>query len=127
MISWLTSNVAAIGLFGAAITFIWSAIQFILQRRKEQQDREFEVFHRLVKELVSPEKTESVMRMDRQIAVVFELRHFHRYYEVTGRILKGLREHWETDPENARLVEEIGLTLESIRRWKPGFLQRLGI
>lgn len=55
------------------------------------------------------------------MAVVFELRHFRRYYDVTFRILSGLREKWCADPEFkwARLIEEIDLTLGHICGEKP--------
>jgi hypothetical protein len=110
--------------FGAAIAFIWSAIQFIWLRRKEQEAHEFETFHQLIKDLVSPEdKTES-MWLDRQVAVVFELRHFPRYYEVVNRILTGLRKNWNTDNGNTRLIEEIDLTLGHISTWQPNYVQR---
>ncbi|MEK6325488.1 MAG: hypothetical protein AABN33_27930 [Acidobacteriota bacterium] len=121
MLSWLTSNAAALGVLSAAITFVWSAIQFILVRRKEQQAHEFQAFHRLIKELVSPDDTNKLTWIDRQMAVVFELRHFHRYCDVTFRILSGLREKWCADPESrwTRLIEEIDSTLEHISKQKP--------
>ena len=120
MFSWLTSNAEALGVLGAAITFVWSAIQFILVRRKEQQAHEFQAFHRLIKELVSPDEINKFIWIDRQMAVVFELRHFNRYYDVTVRRLSGLREKWCADPEFrwTRLIEEIDLTLEHIRKQK---------
>ena len=121
MLTWLTSHAAALGVLGAAITFVWSAIQFILVRRKEQQAHEFEAFHRLIKELVSPSHDTQVIWIDRQMAVLFELRHFPRYYEVTIRILNGLREKWSADPEFKwpRLIEELDITVEYIRHRKP--------
>jgi hypothetical protein len=51
--------------------------------------------------------------MDRQIAVVFELRNFKEYFEVTLRMLEGLRETW-ADPRFNRLTEEIGHTIDYI-------------
>jgi hypothetical protein len=117
----------SISVFGAAIAFIWSAIQFIWLRRKEQEAHEFQTFHQLIKDLVSPDDETKSMWLDRQVAVVFELRHFPRYYEVVNRILTGLRTNWNTDNANqhhTRLIEEIDLTLDHIRRWKPNFLQR---
>jgi hypothetical protein len=125
MFYWLTSNMAALGVLGAAFAFIWSAIQFIWLRRREQQTHEFEAFHHLIKNLVSPDDNTKSMWIDRQIAVVFELKHFPRYYEVTVRILRGLREKWITEVVNTRLIEEIDLTLDYIHRWNHNFLQRL--
>ncbi len=121
ILSWLTSHAIALSIIGAAIPFGWSVTQFILVRRKEQQAREFEVFHKLIKELVSPDADTKATWIDRQMAVVFELRHFPRYYEVAVRILSGLREKWGADPEFKwpRLIEELDLTLEYMRRRKP--------
>jgi hypothetical protein len=55
------------------------------------------------------------MKLDRQVAVVFELRHFPRYYEVTRRILTALKHAWGSQPQWSRLVEEIDLTLAHVK------------
>jgi hypothetical protein len=124
MLYWLTSNAAALSIIGAAVAFVWSAVQFILVRRKEQQAHEFETFHRLIKELVSPDPPTQVVWIDRQMAAVFELRNFPRYYEVTVRILAGLRDKWSADPafEWPRLIAEIDMTLLHIRNKQHGWL-----
>lgn len=72
------------------------------------------------------------MKIDRQVAVVFELRHFPRYYPVTKRILTGLRNSWtQTTPGFDRLRAEIDLALAHIesspRWWTLGSRQRLDI
>lgn len=116
MLTWLTSNAAALSIIGAAVTLTWSAIQFILVRRREQQAHEFEAFHRLIKELVSPDPATNRVQAERSIAVLFELRHFPRYYEVTTRILEAVRERLAVpDCEWQELIKEIDLTLEYIR------------
>jgi hypothetical protein len=121
MLNWLTSNATALAILLAALTFVWPVVQFILVRRKEQRTHEFEAFHRLIKELVSPDSDTQSTWLDRQMAVVFELRHFPRYYQVTVRILSGLREQWGSIPDakRHRLIEEIDLTLEHIGHRKP--------
>ena len=124
MLNWLTSNATALAILLAALTFVWPVVQFILVRRKEQRAHEFEAFHRLIKELVSPGSDTQFIWIDRQMAVLFELRHFPRYYEVTVRILNGLREKWSADPEFKwpRLIEELDLTVEYIRHRKPSVI-----
>lgn len=116
LISWFSTNAAGFGILGAAIAFVWSTTQQIVQRRAEAREREFEAFHRLVRELVSPDSLQGVMWIDRQAAVVFELRHFHRYYDFTERMLAGLRSKWTRDPNSQwpRLIEEVDLTLKYI-------------
>ncbi|MNG37384.1 hypothetical protein D3C84_1247180 [compost metagenome] len=59
------------------------------------------------------------MRLDRQIAVVFELRNFKEYFPVTLRIFKGLKESWaEYGPEEKRerLHEELDLAITYIEK-----------
>jgi hypothetical protein len=114
----MLAHSAALSALGATVAFAWSIAQFVLLRRRESRERQFEIYHRLVKDLVSPDSDAGTMRMDRQAAVVFELRHFPRYFEFTERMLKGLKEEWTKDPQChwQRLLEEIDLTLADIRK-----------
>jgi len=116
MAAWLAQNIAALSALGAAIAFVWSAIQFILVRGREQRSQEFEAYHRLIKELVQPDPAAQVTWVDRQVAVVFELRHFKRYHPVTCRILNNLRKKFSADPDFQwpYLIHEIDLTLQHI-------------
>ena len=110
MLNWLGSNLTGLSIIGAVISFIWSFIQFIDTRRRDLQFREFETYHRLIKELVGGE------RIDHQAATVFELRHFPRYYEFTARLLSRLRDDLASQVKAKRLIEEIDLTLAFIGR-----------
>ena len=120
MLEWIKENLTALGALGAAAAFIWPAIQFVLGRRQDRRIREFNTFHRLIKELAEPDEKSGATRVDRQIAIVFELRHFRRYFEVTRRILIGLREAWcQHQGQVERLVDEIDMTLSYIHKRKP--------
>jgi hypothetical protein len=114
-VSWVSSNAASLGIVGAAIAFITSNIQQFFQRRTEAREREFQSFHRLVKDLVTPDAQDGKVWEDRQAAVAFELRNFPRYYEFTQRMLLRLKNIWGAWP---RLVEEIDLTLKYIEQNK---------
>src|SRR5271157_1530981 len=105
---------------GAAVAFIWSTTQQIVQRRAEARERQFQAFHRLVAELVAPDPAHGVTWIDRQAAIIFELRHFKLYYEFIERMLVGLRKKWTADPDFQwpSLVEEIDLTLRHIQQSK---------
>jgi hypothetical protein len=99
----------------AGVTLMWQIIQFSLNKNTEAKSRQFEIYHRLIKELVEPGEKDKTY-IDRQCAVVFELRHFKRYRELTTRILSGLREDWKNDPGfHPRLKNEINLTLDYFR------------
>jgi hypothetical protein len=116
MLSFLAANAAAFGVLGAAVAFAWSVVQFMLIRMRDERHREFELYHRLIKELVALDPETKVMWIDRQCAVMFELRQFKRYDELTLRTLNGLREKWSSDPGFIfpRLIEELDLTVVHI-------------
>ncbi len=120
LIAWLSSNTAALSILGAAIAFIWSTTQQIAQRRAEADERQFQAFHKIVEQVVSPDPKGGLHYVDRQAAVIFELRHFPRYYDFTERLLVRLKEKWEANPEPHAhvLIEEIALTLDHIQKSK---------
>jgi hypothetical protein len=100
---------------GAGVAFVWSVWQFFDVRRRESRNKDFKTYHRLIKELVEPPAPGAALFLDRQIAVVFELRHFKRYREVSVRILKGLKKSWEPNgPSADRLITEIDLTISHL-------------
>jgi hypothetical protein len=114
-----------IGALGATIAFAWSVFQFFSVRRREDRAREFEVFHRLIKELVEPPPS-GPLYIDRQAAVLFELRFYPRYFEFTNRTLEGLRAKWEVSAlEFPRLLEELRITQEYVARRQGSVLRRL--
>lgn len=119
LFAWLSSN-AGLGILGAAIAFIVSTILQMKQRNAEADERQFQAFHKIVESLVSPDPKGGLFYIDRQAAVVFELRHFPRYYDFTERLLLRLKKKWKTDPApySDVLVDEIDLALEHIRKTK---------
>ena len=99
-------------------TIIWTVYQYIDTKKREQNLKEFENYHKLIKELVQPEETSKgeVLYIDRQTAIVYELRHFKRYYPFSYRTLISLKQKWEKVPgQFARLLEELDLTIEYLK------------
>ena len=117
---WLSSNTAALSIAGAAVAFISSTILQIFQRRAEATERQFQAFHKVVEKVVTPEPNEGLYYVDRQAAVIFELRHFPRYSHFTERMLLRLKKRWVDDPgpHAGVLIEEIDLTLKHIQQNK---------
>ena len=104
-----------ISIIGTAIAFIFGIYKFLSERRIAHYWKEFEVYHKLVKELVGPEKENDKMYLDRQAAIIFELRNFKRYYPYSLRMLKGLKETWSTySNQYPRLFEELDLAIKYI-------------
>lgn len=102
------------------MTWIVSTVLQIAQRKVEAEERQFHAFHKIVERVVSPERNEGLVYIDRQAAVVFELRHFPRCYGFTERMLLRLKRKWLADPgpHAEVLIEETDLTLKHIQQNK---------
>ena len=92
-----------------AISFISAAFWAVLQYRQRNKDKRFEAYHDLIDQLVNEQRNpDRAIKLDRQVAIVFELRNFASYYPVSIRILEGFRDVCE----NERIIKEIDLTVE---------------
>jgi predicted negative regulator of RcsB-dependent stress response len=96
-------------------TFGWTAYQYFDTRKRDQNLKEFEIYHKLIKELVQPDE-KNVMFVDRQTAIIYELRNFKRYYSFSYRTLCGLREKWNRPDQFPRLIEELDLTIKFLEK-----------
>ncbi len=119
-VKWLNTNAVILGIvmtiFLAIIPAAWSFIRYLSLKSKELRFERFKIYHQLVRELVEPEAEGRGMMLDRQIAIVFELRNFPEYHEVTLRMLEGLKRSWDTGhPKFKRLLDEMDLTIGYIR------------
>lgn len=107
--------IVIISLLGGVAAFIWSVAQFFIVRNRESRAKKFETYHRLIKELVEPPIQNGVLYIDRQCAIIFELRFLPRYFPLTRRTLLGLRQKWsDAEAQYPRLFEELDLTLQYI-------------
>jgi hypothetical protein len=103
---------AQLSAVGAVTAFLFGAYKYLRERREAHYWKEFEVFHKLVRELVEPPGEGQALYLDRQSAILFELRNFKRYYPYSLCMLKGLRANWTAVPNRfPRLIEELDLTV----------------
>jgi hypothetical protein len=98
---------------GVSLAFVFGVYKFQSERQTVLFWKEFEVYHKLVKELVQPSDN-GAMYVDRQAVIMFEMLNFNRYYPYSLRMLKGLRENWASVPNQLRLIEELELTIAHI-------------
>src|ERR1700722_17050449 len=90
----------------------WAFLKF----RDYVKDRRFHTFHDLIDALVDQQHyPDREIKLDRQIAIVYELRNYTAYYPVVRRILSGLKEN-EWKESDQRIVAETNLTLDFISR-----------
>lgn len=99
------------------IVLAFSSYRYVSIKRKDQMQLEFDHHHKLIAQLVGSEKNTAPMKLDSQVAIVFELQlpRFKRYRPVTVRILKGLSKEWKSKTHQ-RLLTEIELTIKAIKK-----------
>lgn len=115
---WFTEG--KIGLILAGVPLFWSALQYLSIRKREAKQREFEIYHKLIQNIVEGEHPHRDLKADRQIAAIFELRGFPFYYPVSLRILRGLKGTWaesaRVSPGVARVVAEVDIAIRVLER-----------
>ena len=121
---WLAKNMSEIGVMFTVLALVLSLIvlafssyRYVSIKRKDQMQLEFDHYHKLIAQLVGSEKNTAPMKLDSQVAIVFELQlpRFKRYRPVTVRILKGLSKEWKSKTHQ-RLLTEIELTIKAIKK-----------
>jgi hypothetical protein len=107
---WLQSNAGVLSLgLALALTVVpllVAGFVHLAQRKAELRFKKFELYHDLIRRLVEPDQPDGEMRVSRQMAVVFELRNFPEYAEVSARILRGNLEIWMPEKPHLRALRE---------------------
>lgn len=92
--------------------------QFVNVQKADSRQREYENYHNLIEKLVVDRKEiDGWPFIDVQIASVYELRNFPRYFPVTATILGRLKNRIKDVPTQNDLVSEIENTIKFTRRW----------
>ncbi len=100
----------------ATFAFVFGIYKFQSERKTTLFWKEFDVYHKLVKELVEP-PGEGALFIDRQTAIIFEMRNFKRYFPYTLRLLKGLQQKWSsTEAPFPNLLKELELTIDYVEK-----------
>lgn len=108
-----------VGLILGILAFLVPIYKFFRNKNEEQRDRYFKTYHELIKQLVQGEG-EKIM-LDRQLAIIFELRNYPTYYELSERILLVLKDSWKND----RISKEVDLTVKYINKYNKKLIVRI--
>jgi len=109
--------ITIIGLLLAILTIYISIIRPIINftsaQKKLNKDKRFRTYHKLIDHFTGANGT---AMLDRQIAIIYELRNFPEYYSVSKRILKAWidQKNSGTHPYPDRFITEMQLTVKYI-------------
>lgn len=148
MLDFVKDNILAIiSILIAYFGVVLPIYRYLIDKNIRTKELRFKTYHNLIKKLVQPEllekrsipksnssSSESAcnninipcniygIMIDRQVGIIFELRNYPEYFEVTKRILLDLFDKWKNNKENYRIIREINFTLYYINTYtKPLF------
>jgi hypothetical protein len=103
----------SLGILLAYFSILQPIMSYTNAQKKLNKDKRFEIYHILIDHFAGANGT---AKLDRQIAIAFELRRFPEYFPVTKRIFTDWNNTILINPnlQNQRLKSEIDLTLEYI-------------
>lgn len=104
-----------VGIIIGAIALLYPIYSSLRQQFLNRKDNRFERYYKFMGNLVSGTVPNTNPMMDQQIAIIYELRNFPDYYDVSERVLTGLKAKWNR-PTGDRLGIEIDLTLNYIQK-----------
>ncbi|WP_054060109.1 hypothetical protein [Pseudomonas asplenii] len=117
---WVVGNNGVLA-FLLALAVAGSALyHYISIKRAEERARRFSNFHQLIQDM-NGDASGAAPYIDRQIAIIFELRNFPEYFPVTERILDRARKRWifknfGNGGAYDGVIKEAGKTLSLIAR-----------
>ncbi len=113
-----------LNLYAAGITILLTLIagvykfwQFVNIKKHEERQKRYENYHDLIKNLNQSDTPGESIKLYRQIAVVYELRNYPQYFDVSKRILQGwidMQDKKIGGPE--KLCNEMKLSIEFMNK-----------
>lgn len=89
--------IGVLSLLGAAITFLWGVVIYLLNRSREMKEAEFNRFHEIIRKIQHDKDStgnNTAPYIEIQIAALYELRFLNRYHPMALIYLKEKRVEW---------------------------------
>ncbi len=108
IINFLNTYAAGLTILITLIAGVYKFWQFVNIKRSDALQRDYENFHDLVGKLVVDRQQEDGRPfIDIQIASVYELKNYPRYYRVSSVILERMKFRLSGKPEQTDLINQI--------------------
>ncbi|UWA63693.1 hypothetical protein [Enterobacter cloacae] len=121
---WVIENPEkSLPVISAALTLffggMWSILTFLQKIRAEKEQRDFDRYRLLSKEITVGKDGDDTPYIPFQLDAIYELRSFRKYYPRTLWMLKHLRVRWDISPNyNEFHIEELDETIAYISHRK---------
>lgn len=99
---------------GASTTFLIGLLKWIAQRKTEQEQRQYEAFHRMVCIASGVDETGRTIKMAQQVAAIYQLQAYKQYAFAAIPVLHQLRSELgaPTDPRTGYIETALSKTIE---------------
>lgn len=115
LLTFASQNLPVLTALAGVVAAALAALRYFMERSRDARWKEFETYHKMVKDLVEPEVRDGDMRIDRQCALIYEFRFFRRYFPQTLRMFEALKAHGGSWQHN-RLQAELGTGIAAISK-----------
>lgn len=115
IVIFLNSYAAGLTILLTAVAGIFKFWQYVNIKKTELRQKAFDNYHKLIKDLVQSDTQGEKIKLDRQVAAVYELRNYPEYFNVSIRILQEWLDRHEV--QNFRqLYQEIELSINYMKK-----------
>ena len=121
MWEWLVENNGVLALIVAVLVAVAALVQFFWIKISEEKARQFANYHKLLEDLNEKKDADgktSGQYLDRQMAIIYELRSLRRYHAISLRILDRCLLTWAhlSNAGYAPVIAEAHRTIAFIKR-----------
>ncbi|MHC8330182.1 hypothetical protein [Pseudomonas sp. LB1P83] len=126
LLDFASKNLAVLTALAGVITAMLAALRYFMERSKDARWKEFETYHKMVKDFVQAESKDVNMMIDRQCALIYEFRFFRRYFPQTLRMFKFLKS-FEGSWQHERIQDELEAGINAISSEMSSCRMRLAV
>ena len=113
--------VSLLTLVGTAISFVIGLFQWIDQRNREQKQKEYEAFHRMVCLASGVGESGESIRMVQQIAAIYQLRAYKQYAFASVPVLELMQFEWgqihDKDVRSDHMEKAVSETISALSKY----------
>lgn len=92
----------------------FAAYRYVQLRREEHRTIRYGEYHRLLSLISKGQDADGPLKSVSQLALIYELRHFPEYRELTKRLLEQLENEWDGDANFNLLSKEVAGSLKAL-------------
>ena len=113
----LLKYASLITLCGAAISFVIGLIKWIDQRNREQEQKHYEAFHKMVLLASGIDENGKTIKMVQQIAAIYQLQIYKDFNFASIPVLELMHFEYDTqkDPRSEHMTKAINSSIDALK------------